>query len=223
MIHIAILKPGYIRAILDGRKTIESRLTKTNQPPHGVIKPGERLFLKASGGAFMATAIAGKVRSWADMTPADVRAIRATYGKSIGGDKAYWQAKRDARFATLVTLKDVEPIDVGPAYKIAYMKAWYVLDDHLGPLADYVLTAGAIRNRYASIPWKSKALSGQPLWITLPDGTIIKTELASGRRLRWRGWADLYRNANAQTGDRLRYVRTAAGHYQVRLIHIGHG
>ena len=52
MIHVAILKPNYIRDILAGDKTIESRFTKTNQPPHGRVAVGERLFLKASGGPF---------------------------------------------------------------------------------------------------------------------------------------------------------------------------
>jgi len=50
MIHVAILKPGYIQAILAGTKTIESRLTKTAQPPYGKVVTGERLYLKASGG-----------------------------------------------------------------------------------------------------------------------------------------------------------------------------
>lgn len=44
MLHVAILKPNYIRDILAGTKTVESRLTKTNQPPHGRVETGERLF-----------------------------------------------------------------------------------------------------------------------------------------------------------------------------------
>ena len=134
MIHVAILKPGYIKDILAGRKTVESRLTKTNQPPHGRVVSGERLFLKASGGPFMATAIAGEVLSFSGITSAEIRQIRDQYGEQIGGDDAYWDAKRDSQYATLIELREVEPIAIGPPYKVAYMKAWYVLDEDRDPL-----------------------------------------------------------------------------------------
>ncbi|MGB1124167.1 MAG: ASCH domain-containing protein [Phycisphaeraceae bacterium] len=134
MIHVAILKPGYIQAVLAGRKTIESRLTRTKQPPYGKVMPGERLYLKASGGPFMATAIAGKVRSFADMSPEDVLKLRKRYGKAIDGDDAYWDMKRDSKYATLIELKNTEQITLGPPYKVAYMKAWYVLEEDRDPL-----------------------------------------------------------------------------------------
>ena len=133
MIHVAILKPAYIHEVLAGRKTIESRLTKTMQPPHGKVAAGERLYLKASGGPFMATAVAGRVRSYTDLKPVEVKQIREDYGDRIGGDDAYWQMKSDSRFATLIELTEVEPVDIGPPYKVAYMKAWYVLDEDRDP------------------------------------------------------------------------------------------
>lgn len=134
MIHVAILKPGYIEAILEGRKTIESRLTKTMQPPHGRILTGERLYLKASGGPFMATAIAGEIQSFSDLDPDAVQKIRGNYDKQVCGNDAYWEAKRDSKYATLIELTEVEPIAIGPPYKVAYMKAWYVLGEDRDPL-----------------------------------------------------------------------------------------
>lgn len=134
MLHIAILKPGYIKAILAGTKTIESRLTRTAQPPYGKVKTGERLYLKASGGPFMATAVAGKVSSFEATSPSMVDKVHKQFGQQIGGDAAYWNAKRDCRYITLIELTQVEPIDIGPPYKVAYMKAWYVLDEDRDPL-----------------------------------------------------------------------------------------
>ena len=135
MIHVAILIPGYIDTTLDGQKTIESRLTKTAQPPFGKIKTGERLYLKASGGPFMATAVAGAVQSFDGLTPERIDKLREQHNDQIGGDDAYWQTKRDSRFATLIELTEVEPIEIGPPYKKAHMKAWYVLDEDRDPLA----------------------------------------------------------------------------------------
>jgi len=220
MIHVAILKTGYIKEILAGRKTIESRLTRTMQPPHGKIEPGERLFLKASGGPFMATAVAGEVHRFEDMGPADVQRLRKRYDQAIGGDDAYWQMKRDSRFATLVGLKEVEPIDVGPKYKVAYMKAWYVLDDALSPVGDWSITAGALRNHYACLPKPSGATlqSGQVIKLELPDGSSTETDLVTGRRLRWRGWGPIYQAADARAGDLLRFVAIGPRRYTVRVV-----
>lgn len=221
MIHVAILKPGYLRAILDGTKTIESRLTKTMQPPHGKVQPGERLFLKASGGPFMATALAGKVLSHQDLTPRGIDKMRRKYNKPIGGDEAYWEMKRESRFATLIELNEVEPISVGPKYKVAYMKAWYVLDEAISPLRDWTITPGAIRNRYACLPASEKSTMqpGKPITLDLPDGQVIHTELARSRMLRWRGWGPVYESASAKAGDKLRFIATGPGHFSVYVSH----
>jgi hypothetical protein len=220
MIHVAILKPGYIHDVLAGRKTVESRLTKTAQPPFGKVATGERLFLKASGGSYMATALAGAVSSFRDMRPSDVETLRKRHNRQIGGDDAYWQAKHDSRFATLIELSDVEPIAVGPAYKVAYMRAWYVLDDSLSPVRDWTITAGALRNRYACLPLPRESVrkAGSRVVLELPNREVIETELVRGRMLRWRGWAGLYESGDARPGDTLRFIASGPGRYQVRVV-----
>lgn len=218
MLHIAILKPSYIGEILAGTKTIESRLTRTMQAPHGKVAVGERVFLKASGGPFLAMAVAGRVETWLDASQADIKQIEKKYRRHIGGDDAYWQAKRESRFATLLWLDDVEPIDVGPAYKVAYMKAWYVLDESLSPLREFVLTEGAIRNRYACLPDASAALKDRPFTLVLPDGETVETALVKGRQVHWRGWGPLYNQVDAKPGDRVRFVAVGPRRYRVTIV-----
>lgn len=218
MIHVAILKPGYIHAILAGRKTIESRLTKTMQPPHGRVAVGERLFLKASGGPFMATAIASEVLTFQNLDEADVQGLRERFNNAIAGDDAYWQLKRESRFATLIRLQDVEPITVGPTYQVAYMKAWYVLDEKLSPIRDWAITAGALRNHYAMLPMFDTAANDQPVTLELPGDQVVHTQLTSGRRLRWRGWGPVYESADVRAGDMLRYIALGTSRYAVRFI-----
>ena len=220
MIHVAILKRGYVHAILEGRKTIESRLTKTMQAPHGKVAQGDRLFLKASSGPFMATAIAGTVKTYKDMQAKDVRQLQKRFNKQIAGDDAYWELKKDSRFATLIELKEIEPIEAGPKYKVAHMKAWYVLDETFSPMRDWTITPGALRNNYACLPTPetSSLKPGSPISLTLPDGGVIETELARSRMLRWRGWGKVYESAGATAGDALRFIAVEPGRYTVAVV-----
>lgn len=48
--HLVILKKPYLDLILAGEKTIELRLNRAKRPAGGRVRPGDRLFLKPSGG-----------------------------------------------------------------------------------------------------------------------------------------------------------------------------
>ena len=66
--HLAILKKQYLDAILAGRKTIESRLYQTKQKWLSQVNTGDKIFLKASSGPVMATAIVDKVKYFENLT-----------------------------------------------------------------------------------------------------------------------------------------------------------
>ena len=217
MIHIAILKPDLLQAILDGRKTVESRLTKQQRPPWGCIAPGERIFLKVSAGPFRATAVAGRVREHDGLTPKKVDRLRQKWDRWVCGDDAYWSWKRDSRFACFVELLDVEPLSVGPQYQVQHMKAWYVLPDDASPLHETTLTEGAIRNGYLNLPASLGPVPRGNLRLALPDGSTITTDIARGRMLRWRGWRGVYADANAKSGDSVRLLETQRNRYAVSL------
>ncbi len=213
--HVAILKRPYLRMILDGRKTVESRLTKTVQPPFGSIAPGERIFLKVSAGPFMATALAGNIDQHDKLTPSDIDRLRMRYDHAVCGNEDYWQAKRDSRYAVFVELTAVEPIRVGPTYPKS-MRAWHVIDDQLNPVREVMLTAGAIRNRYLSLPSVSPAMREQDVILLMPDGQEVVTGFATGKpMLRWRGWGAYYRAHDMQPGDTVRIVSLGDGRYRV--------
>ncbi len=129
MIHVAILYEKYLRAILEGRKTIEMRLTLTNRAPFEAIEAGERLYLKRSGGPFRATAIADHVMFVRDLCPSDIARIRRDYNEWIGADGEAWNARRHARYASLIWLRDVEPIRFGPRMKPHHGVAWQCLPE----------------------------------------------------------------------------------------------
>ncbi len=214
-IHVAILKRPYLKLILSGQKTVESRLTRTTQPPYDAIKPGDRIFLKASAGPFMATALAGNIDQHRDLSSAAIKRLRKQYDKAVCGNDDYWQLKRDSRFAVFVELMRVEPIDVGPVYPKS-MRAWHVVDDKLSPIMDVTLTGGAIRNRYLSLPRSSPATRRRPLTLILPDGQTIDTAFADGKpMLRWRGWGAYYQAHRLTPGDTVRFVALGGRRYRV--------
>jgi len=205
-IHVAILKRPYIEAILDGRKTIESRMTRTYQPPHDQIATGDRLFLKASSGPIMATAIAGQIETYRDLEPRDVERLQRQYQPTVGGSDEYWQAKFNARWATFVEMTQVEPCKVGPSYKTAYMKAWYVLPDGESPIVDVVLTEGAIRNGYIAVPKGYAHFEPGPGQVKMPTGEVVEQGVNERYHLGGRTWKRCHTSCQAKGGDTLRIV-----------------
>ncbi len=216
-IHVAILKRPYIRLILEGKKTVESRLTRTAQPPYRALESGERIFIKASSGPFMATAIAGKIELHEGLEPCDILRLRLRHNLAVCGDDSYWELKQNSRFAVFVNLTQIEPLEVGPVYPKS-MRAWHVVDESLSPLMDIPLTDGAIRNRYLSLLGSSQKMRSQPVTLLMPDGREIATGFADGKTmLRWRGWGPYYQQYQMIPGDTVRFVALGPGRYRVSL------
>ncbi|MEM0913319.1 MAG: ASCH domain-containing protein [Planctomycetota bacterium] len=217
-IHVAILKPEYLRAILDGAKTIESRMTRTRQPPHDVVEAGERVFLKASGGPFGAMARVAKVEAWDNADESVVRDIWRRHHAQIGGSPDYWKSKLDSRHVTLAWLRDVEPIDVGPTYRMASMRAWYVLEDADTPVLDAVLTDGAIRNGWVRVPAAMRRFPTGPARLLMPDGVVLDSQINARRHIGGRGWRRYHTRWRNRSGDIVRVVAVGAGRYRVQFL-----
>lgn len=234
-IHVAILRPPYPQLILDGRKTIESRLTKADLVPFNAISPGERIFIKQTSGPFIATAIAGDVHFFDKLTRDKIAALKARFNDRVCGDDAFWQWKRDSNFATFIELKDVQPTDRGPRMKPSSGLAWFVLPDELTPqvpvMFEVKLTAGAIKNHYLRVARKvfefdakhyggrTLAEAGVPITLHLPDGSRIQTDIVSNQMIRWRGWQPWYQANHMVPGDKVRFVEKKPGEYGVSFVH----
>jgi hypothetical protein len=129
-VHLAVIGAPYAAAILLGTKTIESRFTRTRRVPFGRVSAGERISFIARKAGLIVTATAERVESFAGLTPLQVEAIRSAYGAAIGATDAYWRAKRDCRFGTLVWIGGAElarhaPDDVHGRER-SYRSAWVV-------------------------------------------------------------------------------------------------
>lgn len=144
--HVMIVQKQYRLPILQGRKTIESRLTVTARPPFGCITPGERLLIKESGGPFFAVAEVAQVIMADALEPEQVDAWQRTYNHGICGDPDYWHQKRArANYAVLIFMRHVRPWQYVLDYPAKHMCAWYVLDDSVEPDPPIPDTAAPIR------------------------------------------------------------------------------
>ncbi len=133
--HLAILKKPYLDAILDGRKTIESRFYQTKHKWLAQVGPGDKLFLKISSGPVMATATIAATKHFDNLNASQIAELKRQYNQHIVGDEQYWREKMNARFGVLVWLKNVTPIT--PIFiRKADWRAWVVLtqSEHFGLL-----------------------------------------------------------------------------------------
>jgi ASC-1-like (ASCH) protein len=227
-VHVAILMRQYIRLILDGTKTVESRLTRTSRAPFRRVSPGDVIYFRQSCGPYLAQAIAGEVTFHEDLKPADIEALKSRWNAMVCGDDAYWAMKKDSRYATFIRLKQVTPTDHGPAMPPSNGLAWFVLADGAASTFEVTLSAGAIRNRYVAVPRKihrfpdgvyggrTAAETGESIELLLPDGRIIGTDICSaGGMLRWRGWRSCFEDCGVKAGWRVRFEALSAGRYRV--------
>jgi ASC-1-like (ASCH) protein len=131
--HLVILKKTYIDAILNGRKTVESRFYPTKQKWLSQVDPGDKLFLKASSGPVMATATVETVKNFDNLDALQIEELKKRYNRQILGDEQFWQEKSNSKFGILCWLKDVGPITPRFIHK-ADWRAWVVLtkNEHFG-------------------------------------------------------------------------------------------
>lgn len=126
--HLVILKKTYLDAILEGRKQIESRFTKTRRCAFGRVLPGDKLFLKLSSGPVCAVAAVATVKNFENLTPKQILELKHRYNHHIVGSEEYWRSKINCRFGFLVWLKDVRAIEPVRIRKKDW-RAWVVLTE----------------------------------------------------------------------------------------------
>ena len=215
--HVAILKRPYIDLILAGKKSVESRLYRTPKPPVDVLREGELIHLKESGGPFRAVAVAAKVEQFTDLTPRRMRELQREYGPAVCAEPGYWEQRRDTRFAVFATLSFVSEEPTGPSYVANAYQAWHVVPDANRVVYDATLTDGAIRNRYVTTARHTFFDQGFfTLW--LPDGETVKTDLYRGQRVRWRQWKPYFEGYTVKPGDRVRFTRFDRRAYRVSFV-----
>jgi ASC-1-like (ASCH) protein len=127
--HVAILQPRYLKLILQGKKTLESRLTLKRLPPWNVAHAGQTIYFKQTSGPFRCKAVIQRVHSFDNLTPQLIQQIKARFNDGILGDDTYWSQKQRCRYATIIELSDVTLVTEGPAFPRSHGLAWFVVEE----------------------------------------------------------------------------------------------
>lgn len=224
MLHVAVLLKPYLDAVLDGRKTVECRLTIYPRVPYDAIEVGELIYFKQSSGPYRATAQAEHVIFEKDLTPKRVAQLQHDYNDLVCGEPRYWNAKRNSRYATFIWLKDVQPVETGPALKPLQGVAWVRIDEtptwETPRLANNSfqteLTQGNLQNNSInirkivdyfpkhSIGGPTKKEAAEPLTLILHNGPTIETDIVGCKGiLRDRKWGTWFKKHGARPGDNI--------------------
>lgn len=111
-VHLAIFIEPYLTAVLEGRKTIESRFAVTRRPPYECVKPNDYILLKKSGGPVTGLALAKSIKFYR-LSPLVLADIRRKFARQLFAlDEDFWEARADKLYATLIELED--PVGIEP-------------------------------------------------------------------------------------------------------------
>lgn len=105
-IHLAVCREPYIQYMINGSKTIESRITKNKIIPYGKVKDGDIVILKRSSGPVLAIFTVKNVISF-DSSSFNLSTIQNNYQEELQIHDDWWELKRDARFASLICIEEI--------------------------------------------------------------------------------------------------------------------
>ena len=110
-IHLAVFVEPYLRLVLEGRKTVESRFSEHRIAPYKRAKEGDVILLKQSGG--LVVGLCRILRVWFyDLDPQSWEALRREFTQALcAQDPDFWAQRRGASFATLMQIDNVRAIE----------------------------------------------------------------------------------------------------------------
>ena len=124
-IHLAVFVEPYLKYILEGRKTVESRFSRDRRAPWEQVGAGDVLLLKRSSGPVLG--IAEVSDAWFyELSPRSLSEIHQRFGPALCLEPSFLEGKSAASFASLIQLREVRGIGDLPVHKTD-RRGWVVL------------------------------------------------------------------------------------------------
>jgi hypothetical protein len=126
-LHLAVFVEPYLRFILDGKKTVESRFSSVRCAPYDKVNTGDLILLKKAGGPV--SGICRVDSAWFyEVDRTSLNEIRREFAAQIcPADSTFWSARKDKSFATLIRLADVKRL---PEFAVSKRdrRGWVTID-----------------------------------------------------------------------------------------------
>jgi hypothetical protein len=105
------LREPYLRFILEGKKTIETRFAKRPCPPFERVRKHDVIMLKRTPGDVVGIYVVEAVWFYR-LDPKSLAFIKAKFGPAIcPADPSFWKERKDASVATLILIDKVTPVE----------------------------------------------------------------------------------------------------------------
>ena len=138
--HLAILTQPWLDLILDGHKTIETRISKTKLPPYEAVDVGDHVLMKESGGHVKGAFEIEQIETYHAATNLDKLVFDAVFrdnARGIYGFQEVMYAHREAlqqkwcasKYATFIHVKNVQRYEPVIPIQKSNRQAWVVLGD----------------------------------------------------------------------------------------------
>ncbi len=122
--HLATLYRTYLDQIVAGRKTVECRLGRPGFPPHGMVQPGDLIWLKEVSGPVRAAVSVTAVETAPLASPEVLEDVRQRWNDRVLAPPEFWTIRGPGRVATLIVLGDLcsfEPFSIQKADRRAWV------------------------------------------------------------------------------------------------------
>lgn len=126
--HVAIVTARIGRLLLRGEKTIESRFSRTRRPPLGCVSAGDLVHFKVCAGPVVCSRRVTALCEYEHLTQTTLLALKWRFGRKIGADSGYWEARRGCRFGVLMWLAPAREVIPPARLPRQYGNGWLVLD-----------------------------------------------------------------------------------------------
>ena len=107
-VHLAVLLEPYLRFILEGSKSIESRFSKNRIAPYGAVESGDVMLLKRSAAKSVSGICIVRSVWFYQMDDQSLQLIKRDFAAGLRADgSSFWEERQSARFATLMRIAEV--------------------------------------------------------------------------------------------------------------------
>lgn len=124
-IHLGVFSEPCLTFMLDGKKTIESRISKNKIAPYDRITKDDVVVVKKSGGGVVAFFTIKEVK-FIDLRDNNISEIRNKYNNELCVSDEFWMQKKDASYATLMFIDKLIKLEEFKINKKG-MQTWIIL------------------------------------------------------------------------------------------------